>query len=117
MTKNSGNVMRLAAVLLCCIVTTSASGEWRAIGNVTHVSKLPNGVEISAGSAKALITIVNDSTVSVRVAPGGVFSKEPSWAVDPEFKQMPPAVSVRENADTVSLEFPGGRVQITKTPL
>ncbi|HWZ11650.1 MAG TPA: glycoside hydrolase family 31 protein [Acidobacteriaceae bacterium] len=103
--------------MLFAALTGSAWAEWQAIGNVSNVVRTPNGVELTAGKAKVLVTVVNDATVRVRVAPSGTFDKDFSWAVDPAFKPAAPAVRVQDGADAVVLEFSSGRIRVTKSPL
>lgn len=105
----------LTAIVL--VASGNAFAEWKAIGNVSAVAKMANGVELTAGESKVLITVVNDSTVHVRVSSSGAIGKDSSWAVDPAFKQSAPAVHVEDSADAVVLGFGAGSVRVTKTPL
>jgi len=69
--------------LLFCTVGggPAAAAGWQHIGNVQRVERLPDGVELIAGSAKLRITAFRDGVVRVRLAPVGSFEKDFSWAV------------------------------------
>jgi alpha-glucosidase len=88
---------------------------WKHLGAVQHVEKLPNGVELSAGTAKVRVTSFRDGIVRVRVAPQGHFPKDSSWAVieTPE----PPSVTIDEDKNDVHLFAGSVNVSIHKSPL
>lgn len=107
----------LAFVLFFCVFPfeqVKADG-WQHVGNVEHVSKLSNGVELAAGSAKLEVTAFRDGIIRVRLAPRGTFAKDVSWAIvePPE----PPAVQVEENAAQVRLSLGYVVATISKAPL
>src|SRR5690242_21711011 len=64
--------------LLFCTagIGPAAAAGWQHIGNVQRVEKLPDGVELIAGSAKLRITAFRDGVIRVRLAPGGSFEKD-----------------------------------------
>ena len=74
---------RIGMWLLACTLGDArvwAQG-WQHIGNVQHVEKLADGVELSAGTAKVRITAFRSGIFRVRLAPDGHFAKDFSWAV------------------------------------
>ena len=72
----------LAAILFCSISGAGICAQgWHHLGNVQHVEKLADGVELTAGTAKVRITAFRDGIVRVRVAPLGKFPQDFSWAV------------------------------------
>ena len=93
---------------------TLAEG-WQHLGAVQHVEKLPDGVELSAGSAKVRITAFRDGVIRVRVAPQSAFPKDSSWAVI-EPPEVPP-VKVEDAKDDVRLLAGSVNVIIHKSPL
>ena len=103
-------------LLLCAISSgsTAATG-WQHIGNVQHVEKLQDGVELTAGSAKVRITAFRDGVIRVRLAPQGSFPKDFSWAViePPE----PPAISVEDSKAELRMAVGRVVVIVKKTPL
>ena len=106
----------VAGLWLCLSLGVLAQAQgWQHIGDVQHVEKLLDGVELTAGSAKVRVTAFRDGIVRVRVAPNGTFPPDSSWAVIEA--PQPPAVNVAE--DTTQVHFAVGDVQvlITKKPL
>jgi alpha-glucosidase len=103
--------------LLVCAISggsTAATG-WQHIGNVQHVEKLQDGVELTAGSAKVRITAFRDGVIRVRLAPQGSFPKDFSWAViePPE----PPAINVEDSKAELRMAVGRVVVIVKKTPL
>jgi alpha-glucosidase len=103
-------------ILLCAFVANSAGATgWQHIGNVQRVEKLPDGVELTAGSAKVRITAFRDGVIRVRLAPQGTFPKDFSWAVieSPE----PPAVNVEDGKTELRMTVGQIVVIVKKSPL
>ncbi len=113
-----GRYARRAVTIFCgsllTVVGTAAQG-WQHLGQVQKVEKLPDGVELTAGTAKVRVTAVNDGTFRVRVAADGNFPKDFSWAVIAV--PQTPAVSVDDGKAEVKVT--GGNVMaiIAKSPL
>ena len=103
-------------LLLSTIACAGNSAQgWRHLGNVQHVEKLQNGVELTAGSAKVRITAFRDGVVRVRVAPKGAFPADFSWAVmqSPE----PPPFVIEDGANEVRMTAGDVNVVVNKMPL
>jgi len=103
-------------LLLCAISCASAAAAgWQHIGNVQRVEKLPDGVELTAGSAKLRITAFRDGVIRVRLAPQGSFPKDSSWAVieSPD----PPAINVEDGKNELRMTVGRVVVIVKKTPL
>jgi alpha-glucosidase len=101
-----------AAVVSC--MPASAQG-WQHVGAVQHVENLPDGVELSAGSAKVRVTAFRDGVIRVRVAPQGTFANDSSWAVI-EVPELP-AVKINQDDRDVRLSAGSVKVVIHKSPL
>jgi alpha-glucosidase len=109
---------RIATLILFAVAATCAPAlaeGWQHLGTVQHVEKLPDGVELSAGTAKVRITAFRDGVIRVRVAPQGAFPKDFSWAVI-ETSEVPP-VRVEDAKDDVRLLAGSVNVIIHKSPL
>jgi alpha-glucosidase len=108
---------RMAGVFaLFLLVASSAFAQgWQHLGNVQKVEKLPDGLELTAGTAHVRITAVNDSVFRVRLAPNGIFPKDFSWAVIAA--PQPPAIAVEENQAEVRVSAGGILAIINKSPL
>jgi alpha-glucosidase len=103
-------------LLICAISSVSATAAgWQHIGSVQRVEKLPDGVELTAGSAKVRITAFRDGVIRVRVAPQGSFPKDFSWAVieSPE----PPTLNVEDGKTELRMTVGRVVVIVKKTPL
>jgi alpha-glucosidase len=90
--------------------------QWAAVGDVSQVTRLSDGVEFTAGRAKISVTAVTDSVVRVRVAPQGVFLPEVSWAVLYSAGHQAPRLTVQENDAAVGVTILKGQIQIMKAP-
>src|SRR3954447_3071181 len=91
---------------------------------------LPNGVEVSNGSASIVVTALTDSILRVRVARGRAFGEDASWAVPREVRRrsvpvrpLPDgfrtsAVAVHLDPKTLQLVVsdPQGRTIVADTP-
>jgi len=103
-------------ILFCVLSTGNASATgWQHIGNVQRAERLPNGVELTSGSAKVRITVFRDGIIRVQLAPQGSFPKDSSWAVieSPE----PPPIKIEESKTEVRMTAGGVMVIVKKTPL
>src|SRR5580700_4290667 len=103
-------------LLLSAISGNSAAATgWQHIGDVQHVEKRKDGVELTAGSAKLRVTVFRDGVIRVRLAPQGFFPKDFSWAVieSPD----PPAISVLDGKNELRLTAGRVVVIVKKTPL
>jgi alpha-glucosidase len=109
--------IRGAGVLLLLLLSARVAGAtgWQHVGNVTGVQKLADGVELTAGEAKVLITAFREGIVRVRLAPHGTFGKDFSWAVV-EAAQAP-EIRVEDAAAAVRLTAGHVTVVINKSPL
>jgi alpha-glucosidase len=108
---------RASAVLLLLsfsAVAASAQG-WKAAGTVTSVDMLPDGVEVTAGTAKARVTSFRDGVIRVRFAPDGGFAKAASWALDEDAR--PTTVKIDDGVDEVRLIVGAVTVVVAKSPL
>lgn len=113
-TRAHGNRVAFIA-LLVLVWTPICDGQgWQPLRPVTAAAKLPDGVELTAGTAKVRVTMFREGVVRVRVATNGAFAKDLSWAVveSPE----PPAVFVEDESDRVILKCANTRVTIEKSP-
>jgi len=113
----SARIGRLLVVLTIWLAlnTVSAAQGWQHLGSAQQVTKLPNGVELTSGSAKVRVTAFRDGVIRVQAAPAGAFPKDSSWAVieAPE----PPTVSIEETVQQVRMTAGSVRVFIHKSPL
>jgi alpha-glucosidase len=103
-------------VLVCVfIASNAAAAAWKHIGSVQRVEKLPDGIELTAGSAKVRITLFRDGVIRVRLSPQGSFPKDFSWTVIESTD--PPAFKIEDGAS--ELRMTAGRVVVLvkKTPL
>ncbi|HYL62207.1 MAG TPA: glycoside hydrolase family 31 protein [Candidatus Methylomirabilis sp.] len=104
------------AILTCSVATGGARASgWQHIGNVQRVEKLPDGMELSAGSARVRITAFRDGVIRVRLAPQGAFAKDFSWAVVETANA--PAVKIEDGKSEVRMTAGGVVVVVKKSPL
>ena len=108
-------IRRVTLFLLASICTLCA--EWRSVGNVGAVVRQPDGVELRSPNVIAKVTAVGDLGFRVRVASGGQFSNDISWALDPKFSPAPVQIDTQETNEYITLKIPSGRVVITRSPM
>src|SRR5258707_11519322 len=82
----------LASALGCGIAIAQG---WQHIGKVQRVEKLKDGIELTAGASKVRVTVFREGIFRVRVAPGGTFPKDSSWALIES--PAPPPFKIEEN--------------------
>ena len=84
---------------------------------VSSVSVLPEGAELTAGAARVRVMALSPNVVRVRYAPQGAFGEDHSFAVLPDAFPKAPEVKVEQSAAEVTLTTTAVRVVITKSPL
>ena len=92
---------------------------WRAVGNVTRVTRpKPNRVVIDTSSrAKVSIEFFDINVVRIRIAPTGIFERDFSYAIDYSRDRHTPTVKFIQTAREAILKNPqGAAVTIGKTP-
>jgi alpha-glucosidase len=114
----SATLARIATAALFASVTSIVpvfAQGWQHLGSVDRVEKLPDGIELSAGTSKVRVTAFRDGVVRVRVARQGNFPKDSSWAViaSPE----PPSIRIYDENSDVHLLAGDTNVVIHKSPL
>jgi alpha-glucosidase len=110
-------VQRIGISVLACALwgEIAVAQGWHHIGNVQHVEKLKDGVELTAGAAKVRLAAFHKGIFRVRLAPNGNFAKDYSWAVveSPE----PPSVKTEENEKELRLTAGDVMATVQKSPL
>jgi alpha-glucosidase len=113
-----GRLVRQFAILALLAVGGSSAAlaqGWQHVEKVQHVEKLADGVEITAGSSKVRITSFRDGIIRVRLAPGGAFAKDFSWAIaEPP---APTSVQIDDGKSEVTMTAGSVTVVINKDPL
>ena len=71
----------VAAICSTSAQAASPSQSGTTLEAVTSFQRLRDGVEIKAGSASLRVTALRDDILRVRIAPGGAFPEDSSWAV------------------------------------
>lgn len=102
--------------LVCALWGEIANAQgWHHIGNVQHVEKIKDGVELTAGAAKVRLTAFLNGIFRVRLAPNGNFAKDFSWAVveSPE----PPSIKTEENEKELRVTAGDVIATVQKSPL
>ncbi|MFI5361895.1 MAG: YgjP-like metallopeptidase domain-containing protein [Elusimicrobiota bacterium] len=102
-------------ILFGLSAAAAAAQGWKAVGAVTNVEVLPDGVEATAGRAKVRVTSFREGVIHVRFAPNGGFPNRPSWAVaeDP----LPSPMIVDDRPEAVTLTLGGVTAVVSKAPL
>ena len=83
----------LAAFALATTLSAPAVGEPTQAPTASGIRALPNGIEASNGEATIMVTALTDSIVRVRIARGGRFPEDASWAVPTEVRHHEVSVS------------------------
>ncbi len=111
----SGRVLFSIALLLSFL--PFAHAQWRSLGDVTAVQNQPNGVELSAGSARVRVSALSSTVIRVRYAPQGSFPADHSFAVVPNAFPDGAKVQIRDSADAVLVDTGSVQAKISKSPM
>src|SRR5262249_8882186 len=84
-------------------------------GRIKDIQRLPDGIELTAGSAKVRITSFEPGVLRVRLAPQGTFAKDFSWAVIQSLAPIP--VAVTEEKSEIRMTAGDVTVSVNKDPL
>jgi len=94
-----------------------ADNDWHNLPPASAMQEIPHGIEVRAGSSLLRISALSESVARVRVAPGGTFAEDQSWAVLPDAFPSPSPVKVRTSAAAFELDLRKGTICIEKSPL
>lgn len=113
--------MRSARVIVFIYLVAFASplfaNGWRSLGNVSNVTVLPQGVELSAGPGRVRVTVLSPNVVRVRYAAQGEFPPDFSFAVLPGAFTQAPNAKVEQTSDSVIVNTGAMQVKISRSPL
>ncbi|MEK9136007.1 MAG: TIM-barrel domain-containing protein [Bacteroidota bacterium] len=105
----------LLAVVLTLICSTAFS-QWQSIGNVDSFSVHGNEVTIYAGKSIVRASTIAPDLVRIRLAPGGKFAPDMSWAVVKTNWQKA-RVDVKESNEAIVVTTDEMSLVIAKKPL
>jgi len=88
---------------------------WQHLGKVERLERLPDGIELTAGTSKLRITSFAAGVVRVRLAPRGAFAKDYSWAVIQPAQPGP--IVVAEEKSEIRMTAGEVTVGVNKDPL
>jgi alpha-glucosidase len=86
-----------------------------AVGDVTSVDRLSNGVVVHAGAAAMKVEALRDDAVRVRVTPEGVWQEDASWAVLPAARTA--SIAVKPLADGIGFTTAELKVVVERSPM
>ena len=109
--------LRLMQIIVLFDLCGTSLAQWQALGSVTGVTPLPNGMELQAGQARVRFTALSPSVIRVRYAPNGSFPPEHSFAVLPQTGFSAPTVRVDISADAAEFRTGEVRVRALKSPM
>ncbi|HET8825974.1 MAG TPA: alpha-glucosidase, partial [Terriglobales bacterium] len=111
--------LKTVLVLLCLFFPLELVGSdgWRPVADVSNVQSIPQGVELTAGTAHVRVTAISPNVIRLRYAAKGEFPADHSFAVVPAASSEAPQVHVDQSADAVTLDAGGVRVKILRSPL
>ncbi|HEY6181645.1 MAG TPA: DUF4968 domain-containing protein, partial [Terriglobales bacterium] len=110
-------VIRWLAFLFLYSSSLVGQNGWRSIGNVSNVTVLPQGVELTTSTGRLRVTALSPNVIRVRNAQAETLPPEHSFAVLPNAFPSAPEVHVEQSADNVTVTTSALRVQIRKSPL
>jgi alpha-glucosidase len=107
----------LAALFALCALPGAARAAWHAAGDVRAVERRADGVVLALTSgARVSVTFADIETVRVRLAPGGRFGRDFSYAVEPKDRKTV-AADVTETRDEIRISsLNGTTVRIKRRP-
>lgn len=107
----------LAFVLVFSCVAAYGQSGWQAIGSVTAVKTLPNGVELAAGKAGLRILALTPTVIRLLYTPDGTFLADHSFAVLPNAFPQPPKTTVKQQQDSVIVSTEALQVKIERSSM
>ena len=96
---------------------TRTQAQSHALPDVSSVWNLPNGADLSAGTAKVRVTALSPNVLRFRYVLQGEFPADESFAVLPNAFPEAPKVKVSDSAAAVVVETGALQVRIRKSPL
>jgi alpha-glucosidase len=109
-------------LLLAFLLVFSCSGAlgrsgWQAIGGVTAVKALPNGLELAAGTAGLQILALTPTVIRLLYTPDGTFPADHSFAVLPNVFPKSPKTAVEQQKDSVILSTETLQITIDRSSM
>jgi alpha-glucosidase len=117
MKRNS--VFLILPLLFLLLLTRAGYAKWQEIGNVTSVTpSKTNGMVLTTSSrAKVLIEFFDLDVIRVRIATGGTFERDFSYAIDYTRDRKTPLAKISRTAAEITLtSFNGTSVIVTRAP-
>jgi alpha-glucosidase len=109
----------LLAVMFALLFSDQVFASWQTIGNVTHAtrSKTNGAVLETTTRAKVLVEFFDVDVVRVRIAPGGVFERDLSYAIDYAADRHTPVTKLSETPAAIELtNYYGVKVIVKRSP-
>jgi len=110
----------LKSTVLCALFCSHlllASDGWVGVGDVSAVTEMPHGLELSAGRARVRIIAMAPNIFRLRYTPEGDFPEEHSFAVLPNAFPAAPTIRIHQTSDDVTINTDALSVRIEKSPL
>ena len=107
----------LTLLLSLCGSLALAQPRWQAIGGVTSVKPLPNGVELVAGKVGLRVLALTPTVVRLLYKPDGTFLNDHSFAVLPNAFSEPPKTTFQQQQDSVVLSTEALQVTISRASM
>ena len=103
-------VVAVFVLIFSICLAGPAYAAWQNVGRVTSVAKSKtNGVVLGTSSrAQVLVEFFDLNVVRVRIAPTGKFERDFSYAIDHSQDRHTPAVTVSQNAASITLTSHSG---------
>jgi len=111
----------LKRVVALCLLSLPqgllADSGWQPLGNVSAVTNLPRGVELTVGQGRLRVLAFAPNVVRVRYSNRGSFLPEHSFAVLPNAFLQSPKVQVEQLQNGILISTGAMQVRIFKSPL
>ena len=111
----------LKRVVALCLLSLPqgllADSGWQPLGNVSAVTNLPRGVELTVGQGRLRVLAFAPNVVRVRYSNRGSFLQEHSFAVLPNAFSQSRKVQVEQLQNSILISTGAMQVRIFKSPL
>jgi len=111
----------LKRVVALCLLSLPqgllADSGWQPLGNVSAVTNLPRGVELTVGQGRLRVLAFAPNVVRVRYSNRGSFLPEHSFAVLPNAFSQSRKVQVEQLQNSILISTGAMQVRIFKSPL
>ncbi|HEV8539101.1 MAG TPA: glycoside hydrolase family 31 protein, partial [Bacteroidota bacterium] len=98
------------------VLPQRSKAQWRAIGPIDSLERVPDGVVVSAAPAKVHLSVLAPDVIRIRMSKTGTFLPDSSWAVVGRVAGGKTTFDVRETKEKIEVTTSALTVSIQRSP-